>query len=89
METLQSLFPNADDLLAMKPEELAPILLKLAAARRQQAGFWPDTVTQVTTGTGMATTAVGGYPMACSTNQYLASPDNFVPAVRLALRNCY
>ena len=30
-----------------------------------------------------------GYPMACSTEAYQASSDNFVPAVRLALRNCY
>ena len=30
-----------------------------------------------------------GYPMACSTNTYLASTENFVPAVRLAFRNCH
>jgi hypothetical protein len=30
-----------------------------------------------------------GYPMACSTNRYLASTENFQTSVRLALRNCY
>ena len=30
-----------------------------------------------------------GYSMACSTGAYQASNDNFTPAVRLALRNCY
>ena len=30
-----------------------------------------------------------GYPMACSTNEYLGSTEGFVPAVRLALRNCF
>ena len=30
-----------------------------------------------------------GYPRACSTNEYLGSRENFVPAVQLALRNCF
>ena len=30
-----------------------------------------------------------GYPMACSTNRYLSSPDNFQASVQLALRNCH
>ena len=30
-----------------------------------------------------------GYPMACSTGSYQGSTENFSPAVRLALRNCY
>jgi hypothetical protein len=29
-----------------------------------------------------------GYPMACSTDRYLASAENFQASVRLALRNC-
>jgi hypothetical protein len=29
------------------------------------------------------------YPMACSTNRYLASTENFQASVQLALRNCY
>jgi hypothetical protein len=60
METLLSLFPTADDLLAMSPDDLAPILLKLAG----QAGpmFWPDAVAQIKQGTGMATTIEFAYP---------------------------
>jgi hypothetical protein len=30
-----------------------------------------------------------GYPMVCSSGDYLASETNFVPSVRLAFRNCY
>ena len=30
-----------------------------------------------------------GYARACSTNEYLGSTENLVPAVRLALRNCF
>ena len=30
-----------------------------------------------------------GYPRSCSTNDYLGSTENFVPAVRLAFRNCF
>jgi hypothetical protein len=30
-----------------------------------------------------------GYARACSTNRYQASTENFVPAVRLAFRNCH
>jgi hypothetical protein len=30
-----------------------------------------------------------GYPRACSTNEYLGSTESFVPAVRLAFRNCF
>lgn len=44
METLQSLFANADDLLAVEPDELAPILLKLARAKVQNGMFWPESV---------------------------------------------
>ena len=40
METLRSLFPTADALLAISPEDLAPVLLRLARARLQPAGFW-------------------------------------------------
>src|SRR5260370_14155286 len=60
METLLSVFPTADDLLAMSPDDLGPVLLKLA----RQAGpmFWPDAVTEVKQGTGMATTIEFAYP---------------------------
>jgi hypothetical protein len=30
-----------------------------------------------------------GYPRACSSGDFLATRENFVPAVRLALRNCF
>jgi hypothetical protein len=47
METLTSFFPAADELLQMSPEDLAPILLKLARQRRQSGGmFWPDSVVE-------------------------------------------
>ena len=42
METLRSLFPTADALLAVSPEDLAPMLLRLARARVQGVGFWPE-----------------------------------------------
>src|SRR2546421_13097321 len=61
MNTLQSLFPKADDLLAMKPEDLAPILLKLAAQHYQSAGFWPESVTQDSP-TKILGTGETGYP---------------------------
>jgi hypothetical protein len=63
METLHSIIPSADELLATPIEDLAPILLRLAAARMQGAGFIPEAVTQITVGTGMAATVMGAYPM--------------------------
>lgn len=62
METLQTLFPTADELLATPLEDLAPVLLRLASARLQGAGFIPEAVTQITLGTGMAATRDNGYP---------------------------
>ena len=63
MDTLQSLFPDADMLLAMDPEDLAPVLLRLARGRLQSGGmFWPEAVTQITIGTGFAATQDIGYP---------------------------
>jgi uncharacterized protein (TIGR02391 family) len=63
METLYSLIPSADELLATPIEDLAPILLRLASANMQGAGFIPEAVMQITVGTGMAATAMGAYPM--------------------------
>ncbi|WP_257168775.1 TIGR02391 family protein [Bradyrhizobium sp. SRS-191] len=40
--SLRSLFPTADELLAVSTEDLAPILLRLAQEHMQGAGFWPD-----------------------------------------------
>jgi hypothetical protein len=45
MDTLQTLFPKAEDLLATAPEDLAPLLLRLARAKVQSGGmFWPDSL---------------------------------------------
>src|ERR1700759_2055655 len=63
MDTLHSIIPSADELLATPIEDLAPILLRLAAARIQGAGFIPEAVTQITVGTGMTATAMSAYPM--------------------------
>jgi uncharacterized protein (TIGR02391 family) len=60
METLLTYFPTADDLLAMSPDDLAPILLSLAA--RAGPMFWPDAVAEIKQGTGMATTLEFAYP---------------------------
>lgn len=47
METLYSLFPDAGALMELASEDLAPILLRLASARMQPAGFIPEVVVQV------------------------------------------
>jgi len=47
MDTLFSLFPDADELLQIPPEDLAPVLLKLALPKLQGAGFIPSAVTEV------------------------------------------
>jgi uncharacterized protein (TIGR02391 family) len=44
MPSLFSLFPDADDVLKLTPEDLGPILLKMALDQRQNAGFTPETV---------------------------------------------
>jgi uncharacterized protein (TIGR02391 family) len=64
METLYSLFPNADSLLQLSPEDLAPILLRLAADKRQQHNgmFWPPGVVEITVGYGMTAEKQHAYP---------------------------
>lgn len=62
METLQSIFPTAEELLSTPIDDLAPILLKLASMRLQGAGFIPEAVTQITIGSGMTATPDNGYP---------------------------
>lgn len=54
METLFSLFPDVDELLKVSPEDLAPVLLKLALPQLQSAGFVPSAVTQVSGGDAIA-----------------------------------
>jgi hypothetical protein len=46
--SLFSIFPDADKLLTLRPEEVAPILLQLALPQVQTAGFVPEAVTQPT-----------------------------------------
>jgi len=47
----------------MSPEDLAPILLKLARQRWQSGGmFWPDSVVEVKLGIGTVTTIELSYP---------------------------
>jgi uncharacterized protein (TIGR02391 family) len=54
METLFSLFPDADKLLKMQPEELAPIFLRLALPRIQGVGFIRSAVTETSAGDAIA-----------------------------------
>ena len=61
METLLTLFPTADYLLAMSPDDLVPILLKLAS--RAGPMFWPHAVAEIKQGTGIATTIEHAYPL--------------------------
>ena len=60
MESLLKFFPTADELLAESPDDLAPILLRLAA--RAGPMFWPDAVAEIKQGTGMATSIEFAYP---------------------------
>jgi uncharacterized protein (TIGR02391 family) len=62
MATLQSFFPTADDLLAVSTEDLALVLLRLGAERRQRGMFWPMSVTDMTVGSGIATETQHVYP---------------------------
>jgi uncharacterized protein (TIGR02391 family) len=50
METLLTLFPKIEDLLATPAEDLVPILLKLARGTVQNGMFLPQTVNDVATG---------------------------------------
>lgn len=59
-ETLQSLFPTAEELLGVDPEDLAPVLLRLASKAGRM--FWPDAVSEVKIGSGGTTEKEFGYP---------------------------
>jgi len=53
VETFRSLFPTAEHLLTISPEDLAPVLLRLTRGRRQGGGiFWPESITQERSVTG-------------------------------------
>jgi hypothetical protein len=62
MSKLHDLFPNAEALLELTPETLAPILLQIAASDRQRGMFWPSNVLQVTIGSGMSAERQHAYP---------------------------
>jgi uncharacterized protein (TIGR02391 family) len=63
MSELHEKFPNADDLLALTPDALAPILLRIAANARQSGGmFVPSSVLTVTFGSGMTAERGPIYP---------------------------
>jgi uncharacterized protein (TIGR02391 family) len=52
MPTIQQLVPDVDVLLALAPEELAPLLLRVAKSQLQNGVFSPSNVSLVTAGTG-------------------------------------
>jgi uncharacterized protein (TIGR02391 family) len=58
---IQTLIPDVDVLLGLEPEELAPIVLKLAAARMQNGMFNAQQVLTVTVGAGIISTRVTPY----------------------------
>jgi uncharacterized protein (TIGR02391 family) len=63
MSELHDKFPNADDLLALKPDALAPILLRMAANMRQAGGmFVPSSILAATFGSGMTSERGHIYP---------------------------
>jgi uncharacterized protein (TIGR02391 family) len=62
MSKLHERFPDADELLALSPDILAPILLSLAAAERQNGMFVPDNLLTATFGSGMTAERGPIYP---------------------------
>jgi uncharacterized protein (TIGR02391 family) len=61
METLYSFYPKVEDLLATPPDDLAPIMVKLARGTVQNGMFWPDTVNEIAMGAGAISAATNGY----------------------------
>jgi uncharacterized protein (TIGR02391 family) len=62
MTTLKSLVPDVDVLLALAPEELAPILLKVARSQLHDGMFNPGNIALTVVGTGMAARDASVYP---------------------------
>jgi len=63
METLQTFYPNVDDLISTPPEDLAPLLLKFARGIVQNDGmFFPGVVNDIATGTNNLSRTNPGYP---------------------------
>lgn len=63
METLFTIYPNIQDLLATPPEDLAPVLLALAKAEVQNGMFYPDAVNDVAIAAPNALHGQPGYPI--------------------------
>jgi uncharacterized protein (TIGR02391 family) len=61
MATLQELIPDADTVVAMEPEDLAPFMLEVVRTQYQSAGFHQNNAVLTTRGTGMATESVHSY----------------------------
>jgi uncharacterized protein (TIGR02391 family) len=59
---IKELIPDANVLVALAPEELAEILLKVASSQMQNGMFQRDQIISVTTGTGIETTRIIPYP---------------------------
>jgi uncharacterized protein (TIGR02391 family) len=62
METLFSIYPNVNDLLATPPEDLAPVLLTLAKGMVQHGMFQPETVNDIAVAAPHALNGQPGYP---------------------------
>jgi uncharacterized protein (TIGR02391 family) len=62
METLFSIYPNVQDLLATPPEDLAPVLLTLAKGMVQHGMFQPETVNDIAIAAPHALNGQPGYP---------------------------
>ncbi len=62
MKTLRDVVPDVEVLLALPPEELAPILLRLVRDRLENTMFHPNNFASTVVGTGMSATDVPCYP---------------------------
>jgi len=61
-KTLNEVIPDVNVLLSLPPEEIAPILLRLARRHLRNGKFNPNNLTTVTVGTGMMATDAYCYP---------------------------
>lgn len=62
MPTLKSLVPDVEVLLSLAPEQLAPILLKVATSQLQNGMFHPGNMATALVGTGFTASAETIYP---------------------------
>lgn len=62
METLFSIYPDVQDLLATPPEELAPVLLTLAKSMVQNGMFLPESVNEIAIAGPHSHQGQPGYP---------------------------